>query len=314
MECDEAEQNIQPAQPESLGDAIANHFDHTCREQAASGGEDRRLKRRTSDEAAGQEEHAAPDWIQEAMKDSLRVFGSHVERRIGTLENRVADTESATRMLDNKIDKTVETMESRLYDLRHDLQQNQKLLDNRHEHVVARHMEVQQSLQSSASKHKEQENTIAKMQDRIAQLEHTLNNTGKGCVAASSRQEVPPQEWLEDKKGDATPSGKGRGHTERPQQSNEYKAPPQTTTTHSDIDPRVSRMGNLGWDTEGSVLLDRATHIISDIGMSEKVIEMRAAVSKRGTGSCVDIMWTNTADIQEARFKVRCKNVVWTGR
>lgn len=73
-------------------------------------------------------------------------------------------------------------------------------------------------------------------------------------------------------------------------------------------------MGNLGWDTEGSVLLDRATQIISDIGMSDKVIEMRAAVSKQGTGSCVDIMWTNTADIQEAKFKVRCKNIIWTGR
>lgn len=73
---------------ETLGDMISLHFAAWCRMQQS--GEDRRLKRRTSEEAAVDAADAqSADWLQETLKDSLKTFGGHVQKRFEGLERRM---------------------------------------------------------------------------------------------------------------------------------------------------------------------------------------------------------------------------------
>lgn len=302
---------------DTLGDMTGLHFAARCRTQQPT--EERRLKRRTSEEgAADAADVQAADWFQEALQDSLKTFGGHVQKRLVAVETRVGNTEKNIANMQNDVKQLNQNMQGSIWELRGDLEKNQKVLDNRHECVVARQTEVAKSLQASATKHREQEMIIAEMQARIARLENVAaaaQGTAPGATA-NREEEAPvwPQEQRDHNRApdhEMRTSGKGgRRSTEAASSRSE----PAAQGVDNDFDARLARMGNLGWDDTEATLMARAQELLTSIQMLHKVVDMKPAISRQGTGSGVDVMWATSSDLVEAKIRIKCKGANWSGR
>ena len=74
-----------------------------------------------------------------------------------------------------------------------------------------------------------------------------------------------------------------------------------------DLDPTMTRLGNLGWDTKAEFLMERGTETMKEIGfeMGIGMMKMEAAVSWKGTGSAVEIKFDTEAHMKEAATRIR---------
>ena len=144
-------------------------------------------------------------------------------------------------------------------------------------HVAAEQNKVACEMQNLTEKHAE---TSVQCDKRINDLERevkVLKEEKKRNPAASSVSQARPQQ---------APG----------------KVPPKTPYRER----TVARIGNLGWDTEAAVLVQRAAGMLEKASVPSDSYRNLLAVSGRaGTGSACELSFKSAQDLQRARLSIR---------
>ena len=83
------------------------------------------------------------------------------------------------------------------------------------------------------------------------------------------------------------------------------KGSSDSVTGGSEVAQRTARMGSLGWDTAGALLLERAKTVLTAAGVAEECIVARdAAVGRNDKGSSVVLIFTTATELAIAKVKV----------
>lgn len=266
-------------------------IDEVIRSTAAS--HNRQLKRRTSESAAAEArgetvQTPSSDWLRAAMANSLKVFGDHIDAKFATMEARHNE-------LHWHMQGTLTRVEA--------LEQNStEQMENTQKNIY-RHDEALQRLTNATAKAGDM---AQRAHSRLNDIERYLKNmTDQPRPAEDPQQQQQQQrqapqhhqQQREVRRNDH--HGHDHAH-ERPAANHNSKRDEEETN------PRLARIGNLGWDTESTLLYNRVKELFDEAKIDWGSIEGIEPVTGRdGRGSSAECLFTTEAALQSAKFKVR---------
>lgn len=135
-------------------------------------------------------------------------------------------------------------------------------------------------------------------ESRIQALEQRLENSSKKFEERWKAHETKVQKEAEERKREEERLRVDAGHQRAP--------PPELRT--------MARMGNLGWDTPDTQLIERARTVLQTARVEESAYtELVPATGRAGTGSSVQIAFVSAERLQRARMAVRAAGVSFGG-
>lgn len=296
--------------------AAAAHLREWFTPEEAAG--ERKLKRRNSGEEPPDRpntpsEPEASSWLHGAVGDALCAFGKYVEtklhrvgvhvmkmdERLGDTENMVSHLARDTADLADRLMETYQKQETNIETL-------EKGFDKWGQGYTETERIVFDCVQNSRTTDKKWRSSSRKSQPWSGRSQTTprpprSTRAQRGPTTSHPGMTGPPRIATKEER-------------QAPQQ---HHAAPNVVKSVAGLGIenslerwRHARLGNVGWDAPSDVLLNRATDILQELGVTESVVvSMAASVSRAGVGSSVEILFDTPGSLQAAKIKLRTKVV-----
>lgn len=312
-------QQQRPEHAEMRSKSIDDEFD-----RCFAAPQKRVLKRKTGDgqvveTADAPAPPAASAWLKGVLAQSLRVFGEHMDKRMddteaehNTVKDEVREQAADMRWMHYNNIEHFKTIADRLDRTDHEVTELAKRLNKRCAHIEGNLQNINNAHESMRADNEQIRKDKSEVDERIASIESQLAAINARLEERSPpplhRPEARSEQWLAGSK----PEMRGVPPAE-PQPWPQRPARTETARATSPPPPRkLARLGNLGWDTESSVLPQRGKEVMASIRYGDDTYTSIHAVTGRGnTGSVCEVMFHHEDQIAEAKTRLRNKPTIF---
>lgn len=280
-------------------------------EAAAVAGPSRRLRRRITDEGdeAADVSEESPAWLKEAMADSLRVFGNHIDARFKKISDRVTRVEQGAQEMRSNMDSMTEAHNQVVERLDGDIDNLNQEAHRRHEHNTHKNIETDRMLQNASNELRETQVRMAELEKQLRALSATgkpgpasRSSTGRPAPQGGAPQQTSPadaKQWpsavAPPARGLAPPVGfaaSAVGGQPRPMPQRQEQQ--QQQQQHE------------GWDTPEDILKQRCDEVVEMLGIRDKLeVDFQPVVGRNGTGNCAEGFFRNSDDVEPYKIRLR---------